>query len=120
MMKTTEIVPQAYARLGVEKDAWENQWVRTKIIYHLLCRSFGQCVAISQIVHLDILDKIAVLGIDFTATARFVGGRFHRARFRRLEVLTSVVVVSCGIWDLPNELVGHPHAGCLSSRGSVH
>lgn len=41
------------------------QWVMTKVlIYHLLRASFGQSVAVPQIVDLDVLDVVAVLRVD--------------------------------------------------------
>lgn len=31
-----------------------------KSIYHLLCRAFGQCVSIAEVVDLDVLNIIAI------------------------------------------------------------
>lgn len=38
----------------------ENQW-QTKVIYPFLYGSFSQCVAISQVIDLDILDVVSIL-----------------------------------------------------------
>jgi hypothetical protein len=35
-------------------------------IYHLLSSSFGQCIAVAQIVHFNILDIVSVCNVDFT------------------------------------------------------
>ena len=43
------------------------QWsIDTRSIYHLLCRTFGQCVAIAQIVDLDISDVVSVVYVHLT------------------------------------------------------
>lgn len=43
------------------------QWnINTRSIYHLLCRAFGQCVAISQIVDFNISNVVAVRNIHLT------------------------------------------------------
>ena len=34
-----------------------------KCIYHLLCRDFGQCVSITEIIDFDILDVVAVRNV---------------------------------------------------------
>lgn len=43
-----------------------------KNIYHLLCRAFGQCVPISQIIDLNVFDVVAIcdvhIAIDITGT----------------------------------------------------
>ena len=59
-----------------------------KNIYHLLCRSFGQCIAISQIVHLDVFDIVAILCVDFSGALAAGGWGFGRGRSCGLEVLT--------------------------------
>lgn len=46
---------------------WEYQWDHDKVfIYHLLSSSFGQCIAVSQIVDLDVANVIAILSVDLT------------------------------------------------------
>ena len=37
---------------------------RNKSIYHLLCRAFGQCVSVPEIVDFDVFDVITVCDID--------------------------------------------------------
>lgn len=39
----------------------DNQWTAKVIIYPLLCSSFGQCVAITQIVDFNVLDVVTIL-----------------------------------------------------------
>lgn len=34
-----------------------------KYIYHLLCCAFGQCISISEIVDLDVLDIVAIRNV---------------------------------------------------------
>lgn len=52
-------------------------------IYHLLRAAFGQRVAIAKVVDLDVLDKVAILLVDFcvegTARGRVGGWRFGGA-----------------------------------------
>lgn len=36
-------------------------------IYHFLCASFGDGVSILQIIDLDVLDEVSILGIDILA-----------------------------------------------------
>jgi len=43
------------------------QWsIDTRSIYHLLCRTFGQCVAVAQVIDLDISNVVAICNIHFT------------------------------------------------------
>jgi hypothetical protein len=37
-----------------------------KIIYHLLCRAFGQCISISEVIDLDIFDVITICNVHIT------------------------------------------------------
>ena len=46
-------------------------------IYHLLCAAFGQCVAVAQVVDLDILDIVTILRVDLV-----VEGAAGRCRLR--------------------------------------
>ena len=51
---------------------WEYQCL-TKIIYHLLCCAFGQCIAISQVVDLNVLDEVAILLVYLVFDPRGTG-----------------------------------------------
>ena len=56
---------------------------RNKSIYHLLCRAFGQCVSVPEIVDFDVFDVIAVCDINFAVNiagtlARGGGGSLGR------------------------------------------
>jgi hypothetical protein len=42
----------------------ENQWQTTKVIYPFLYSSFSQCVAVAQIIDLDVLDVVSILLVD--------------------------------------------------------
>lgn len=47
---------------------WEYQWDHDKVfIYHLLSRSFGQCITVAQVVDFDVTNVIAILGVDIAS-----------------------------------------------------
>jgi hypothetical protein len=42
----------------------ENQWQTTKVFYLFLYSSFGQCVAVAQIIDFNVLDEVSILLVD--------------------------------------------------------
>ena len=71
---------QERVSLPIEKEG-KGGWVRmlksereldvsvkynTRSIYHLLCRAFGQCVAISQVVDFNIANVVAICNVHLT------------------------------------------------------
>lgn len=64
----------------------DDQWTAKVVIYPLLCGSFGQCVAVTQIVDLYVLDVVTVLLIGLAVDC---GDRVGR---RRLD--------DGGVWHL--------------------
>ena len=52
---------------------WEYQWARNQTceIYHLLRATFGQGIAVAQIVHFDVFDKVAILLINVALLPRW-------------------------------------------------
>ena len=53
----------------------EDQWTAKTIIYPLLCSSFGQCVAVTEIVDFNVLDKVTILLVCLVANGRCRVGR---------------------------------------------
>ena len=55
---------------------------RDKNIYHFLCRAFGQCVTISQIIDFNILDVVAIRDVNFAIDVACALTRGRRSCFR--------------------------------------
>jgi hypothetical protein len=53
----------------------ENQWQTTKVIYPFLYSSFGQCIAITQIIDFNVLDIVSVLLVRFARDSLTGPGR---------------------------------------------
>jgi hypothetical protein len=53
----------------------ENQWQTTEVIYPFLYSSFGQCVAITQIIDFNVLDIVPVLLVCFAGDSLTGPGR---------------------------------------------
>lgn len=90
---------------------------RNKSIYHLLCRAFGQCVSVPEIVDFDVFDVIAVCDINFAVNiagtlARGGGGSLGR-RAQCLHIQVSMASGQADVETLQIESEEHPHAGCL-------
>lgn len=78
-------------RIGCEDRVWEGKLdisVKCNIrsIYHLLCRTFSQCVAISQVIDFDVTDVVAISNVHLTidrACAVASSWSSWRSRLRR-------------------------------------
>jgi hypothetical protein len=65
----------------------DHQWTAKTVIYPLLCSSFGQCIAVTEIIDFNVLDVVTILLVCLCADGR---GRVGRRRLddwrgRRLE-----------------------------------
>lgn len=94
-----------------------------KNIYHLLCCSFGQCVAISEVINFNIFDIVSIRDIHISvyvtrARPRHSGRRdfAHRTcSLRRVQVRASRILSSIETQrNLLYELEEHRHAECPS------
>jgi hypothetical protein len=76
----------------------------TRSIYHLLSRTFSQCITISQIIDFDVFDIIAVCDIHLTIDSAcavtsssgsrgrgFPNGAFGRTNRRDIDVLNALL-----------------------------
>ena len=45
----------------------------TRVIYHLLSRSFGQCISVAEIVDFDVADVVAVGNVHFSVDVAGAG-----------------------------------------------
>jgi hypothetical protein len=64
----------------------ENQWQTTKVIYPFLYSSFGQCVAVTQIIYLNVLDIVPVLLVDIAGDSLAGAGRRRLDNWRGLHL----------------------------------
>ena len=69
-------------QISGQKGVWDDQQVMTKDIYHFLCRSFGERVAVAQVVDFDVPDVVSVCDVNITvdiarALARGMCGRLR-------------------------------------------
>lgn len=53
-----------------------DQWTAKTVIYPLLCSSFSQCIAITEIIDLNVFDVVTILLVRLVVYGRGgVGGR---------------------------------------------
>ena len=54
----------------------DDQWTAKTVIYPLLCSSFGQCIAVTEIIDLNVFDVVTILLVRLVVYGRCgVGGR---------------------------------------------
>ena len=88
------------------------QWsIDTRSIYHLLCRTFGQCVAVAQVIDLDISNVVAICNVHLTIdqtravactratwSGRLGGGRAQgRSNRGNVDMLDTLLGLNLGI-----------------------
>jgi hypothetical protein len=64
----------------------ENQWQTTKVIYPFLYSSFGQCVAVTQIIDFNVLDEVSILLVDVARDSLAGAGRGRLDDWRSLHL----------------------------------
>jgi hypothetical protein len=101
----------------------ENQWQTTKVIYPFLYSSFGQCIAITQIIDFNVLDIVSILLVYIVRGSLTGAGRRRLDDWRSLHLgLVSVVQAKAAQMgaDVQREWGVLRHAGRPSSLQSVH
>jgi hypothetical protein len=64
----------------------ENQWQTTKVIYPFLYSSFGQCVAVTQIIDFNVLDVVSILLVYIARDSLAGAGRRRLDNWRGLHL----------------------------------
>jgi hypothetical protein len=81
----------------------DDQWTAKTVIYPLLCSSFSQCVAVTQIIDFNVLDVVTVLLVHVPVDGRGgVGSRRLGDWSLHLEVSVSRTYRLSGV-DLQRE-----------------